>query len=173
MMRIFVALSVCVSIAAPAAAQGLSLPRVNFEQAVADHAIRLSAIQTPTSTAKPEPSHVAGPEFTTKDKTIYGISLAAAVFGTIFNIVETRDALDKHLKAKTFPLVWKDTSDPADKSKVTAIIASTNGGLMVVSAFVFKRGNPPLASFLNFLIGGATSAIALHDRSVINDATGQ
>jgi hypothetical protein len=170
MMRTLVAVSVCLSVAAPAAAQTLTTPHVNFDQAVSDHAVRLSAIQTPTSTAKPEPSQVAGPTFTRKDKTIYGISLAAAVFGTIFNIKETREALDKGLSAKTFPLVWKETKDPSEKGKVTAIIAGTNGGLMVVSAFVFRHGNPPLASFVNFLIGGATTVVALHDRNVIHDS---
>jgi ABC-type Fe3+ transport system substrate-binding protein len=171
MTRTFVAVMLVVSMAAPAAAQTLT-PHVNFQQAVSDHAIRLAAIQTPTSSATPppQPQTSSGPLITGKDKTIYGISLAAAAFGTIFNIIEVRDALDHHLKAKTFPLVWQDTSDPKDKGKLTATIAATNGGLMVVSAIAFKRGNPPIASFINFLVGGATTIVALHDRQVINDA---
>jgi len=170
MTRTVVALALCVSVAAPAAAQVVS-PRVNFQQAVADHATRLAAIQTPTSSAAPPPKpDTSGSTLTSKDKTIYGISLAAAAFGTIFNIIETRDALDHHLKAKTFPLVWQDTSDPADKGKVTATIAGTNGGLMVVSYLLLRNGKAPLGSFLNFIIGGATTAVSIHDHSIISDA---
>jgi len=171
MIRTLVALALCVSIAGPAAAQ-VAGPRVNFDKIVSDQATRL-AIQTPTSSATPPPqprTEMAAPELTSKDKMIYGISLAAAAAGTIFNIKETRDALDLGLKAKTFPFVWTTTSDPADKGKVTGTILAANGGLMVVSYILVRKGKAPLGSFLNFLIAGATTAVSFHDRQIINDA---
>jgi hypothetical protein len=171
MIRTGVVLAVCVSVAAPAAAQ-VSGPRVNFDKIVSAQATRL-AIQTPTSSATPPPQQrveTASPTLSTKDKTIYGLSLAAAAAGTAFNIHETRSALDLNLGAKTFPLVWQETHDPADKGKVTATILAANGGLMVVSYILVRKGKAPLGSFLNFLIAGATTAVSFHDRSVINDA---
>jgi hypothetical protein len=100
---------------------------------------------------------------------LYAVSLAAAAGGTIYNIKTTREALDRRLGAKTFPLVWKTTRDPEDKNKLTAIIAGLNGGLMAVSGVVFYQRHPGLATAINFMVAAATTAIGLRNRQVIND----
>jgi len=89
----------------------------------------------------------------------------------VYNIHTTRDALDHHLEARTFPLVWKKTRDPADKNKVTGIIAGGNGGLLALGGIFFARGQQPLGTFVNVLVAGATTAVGLHNRSIINDCT--
>jgi hypothetical protein len=150
----------------PAAGASLNLRAILHQKALEIAAYQVpQAPQTPAAAAPQSPP----PEKSGKAKALYLATLAGAVGGTIFNIVETRRALDHHLGARTFPLVWKTTRDPNDKSSVTGIIAGSNGALLAVGAFVFARGNAPLATFVNLLVGGATTAISLHDRSIIND----
>ena len=104
-------------------------------------------------------------------KAAYFAALGFAAAGVIYNIKTTRDALDHGLEARTFPLVWQKTKDPKDKNKVSALIASTNGALLGVGAFVYKRGDPKLATFINLLVGGATMFIGVHNKGVIDDCT--
>jgi hypothetical protein len=141
----------CMFTAIPASAQQLRLNSITF----------------------PQDPGGAGAEPTGKTKAIYAISLGAAAAGTIWNIKTTRDALDHHLEARTFPLVWKKTRDPNDKNKVSAIIGGVNGGLMAISAIAFAQRHHGLATLVNVLVAGATTAIALHNRSINNDSEGR
>jgi hypothetical protein len=182
MTRCIVAV-VCVLAGLPAAAQELrtdaaagvgvpaASPRLDLRAIVHAKALEIAALQVPQVQQPPPatPPRQVGPERTTKQKALYFGTLAFGVVGTIFNIVETRDALDHHLEARTFPLIWKKTKDPADKSQVTGIIAGANGALMAIGGYLYMKGNPPLATFINVLIGGATTIVSLHDRAIIND----
>jgi len=103
------------------------------------------------------------------NRILYAVSLAAAAGGTIYNIKETREGLDRKLQVRTFPLVWIKTSDPADKGKVTALVAGVNGALMVVSGFAYHGRNPGTAILINLLVAAATIGVGLNDRSKIND----
>ena len=184
MKRFVVAVVLCALPAPPAGAQEgrseaverTSVPaagsRLNLQAIVHEKALALASLQVPQVPQAPAPpaaTPTAGIERSTKEKTIYILTVAGAVAGTIFNIKTTRDALDHHLEARTFPLVWKTTTDPKDKGSVSAIIAGTNSVLMAASAVVFVRGNTALASFVNLMVAGSTTVVSLHDRSVINN----
>jgi hypothetical protein len=114
MKRSIVAVFLCALAVPPTSAQELDLHAI-----VRQKATELAAFQVP-QTPQPPPTTTAGSsssEKSGKEKALYFGTLGAAVFGTIFNIKETRDALDHHLEARTFPLVWKTTKDPADKGR--------------------------------------------------------
>jgi hypothetical protein len=100
---------------------------------------------------------------------LYLVTLAGAAVGVAYNISTTRDALDRRLTARTFPIVWVERNKPEDKGVVSATIAGSNGALLAIGALVFHNGNAPLATFLNILVGGGTTAIGLRNRSIIND----
>ena len=164
MKRTIVAVLLC-ALAVPSAwAQELDLRLI-----VRQKAAEIAAFQVP-QTPQPPPTTTAGSSSssgkTGKEKALY---FGAAVAGTIFNIKETREALDHHLEARTFPLVWKTTKDPADKGQVSGIIAGANGGILAAGAFVYTKGNTPLGTFVNVLVAAATTVISLHDRSIIKD----
>jgi hypothetical protein len=106
-----------------------------------------------------------------KSKALYFATLAGAVAGMAFNVKTTRDALDHHLEARTFPLVWQKTRDPADKGKVSGVIVGANGALLGLGAVFYARGDRPLGTFVNVLVAGATTIIGLHNQSIINDCT--
>jgi hypothetical protein len=143
-----------------------SAPHLDLGPAVLARAFQVSSQQQ----APPGPSaHVSSGSV--KSKTLYFATLAGAVAGLAFNIKTTRDALDHHLEARTFPLVWQKTRDPADKGKVSGVIAGANGALLGLGAVFYAKGDVPLASFVNVLVGGATTIIGLHNRSIINDCT--
>jgi hypothetical protein len=168
MKRCIVAVVLC-ALTTPAWAEESPL---NLRAIVQRKAIELAAYQVPQTQQPPPPPatpKATGIERSGKEKAAYFITLGLGVFGTIFNIAETRKALDHHLEARTFPLVWKTTKDPADKGQVSGIIAGANGALLAAGAFVYAKGNTPLASFVNALVGGATTIISLHDRSIIKD----
>jgi hypothetical protein len=143
---------------------------LDFHAIVQQKAREIAAYQVP-QTPQPPPTTPASSSGSGngKSKALYFGTLGAAAAGTIFNIKETRDALDHHLEARTFPLVWKTTKDPADKGKVSAIIGGANAAILGAGAFVYSRGNTPLATFVNLLVAGATTVISLHDRSIISD----
>ena len=142
------------------------VPRLDLGPAVLARAFAFSLQQQAPPGASPR---VGGGHI--KTKMIYFATLAGAVAGMAYNIKTTRDALDHHLEARTFPLVWKKTRDPADKSKVTGIIAGANGGLLALGGVFFARGDAPLGTFVNVLVAGATTAIGLHNSSIVNDCT--
>jgi hypothetical protein len=142
-----------------------SAPRLDLGQDVLARALALSLQQQAPPPGKGR--SVGGASNTTK--AIYFATLAGAVAGMVYNIHTTRDALDHHLQARTFPLVWKTTRDPADKNKVTGIIAGGNGGLLALGGIFFARGKAPLGTFVNVLVAGATTAVGLHNRSIVND----
>jgi hypothetical protein len=143
--------------------------QLDFHAIVQQKALEIAAYQVPQIPQPPPPTTAKSGSGNTKSKALYFGTLGAAVVGMIFNIKETREALDHHLEARTFPLVWKTTKDPADKGNVSAIIAGANGAILGAGAFVYSRGNTPLATFVNLLVAGATTVISLHDRSVISD----
>jgi hypothetical protein len=143
-----------------------SVPQLDLGPAVLARAFALSLQQQ----APPGPGRSVGGA-SNKTKAIYFATLAGAVAGMVYNIKTTRDALDHHLEARTFPLVWKKTRDPADKNKVTGIIVGGNGGLLALGGIFFARGERPLGTFVNVLVAGATTAVGLHNRSIINDCT--
>jgi len=145
--------------------------RLNLRSIVAEKAAALAVLQVPQTQQPPPPPTPGptGPTHTSKERTLYLVTLAGAVAGVLYNISTTRDALDHHLEARTFPVVWQKTNDPADKGKVTATIAGANGGLLALGALVYRNGNGPLATFLNVLVGGGTAVIGLRNRSIIND----
>jgi hypothetical protein len=166
MKRSIAALVIFTLTAAPVMAQSAqSTARLTFG------GVPLKALQAPTTTPPPaqaqaNPPSVAAPH---EGKALYIVTLAAAVGGTAYNIHTTREALDRRLSAKTFPLVWKTTRDPADKGKLTGIIAGLNGGLMVVGGIVFAKRHPGLATAINVIVAAATTGVALRNRNVIND----
>jgi hypothetical protein len=166
MKRSIVAVLLCALAGTPTWAQELDLHAI-----VRQKATELAAFQVP-QTPQPPPTTTAGSSSSGKsgkEKALYFGTLGAAVFGIIFNIKETRDALDHRLEARTFPLVWKTTKDPADKGKVSGIIAGANGAILGAGAFVYAKGNTPLGTFVNALVAVATTVISIHDRSIIND----
>lgn len=165
MKRLIVAVLLC-GLSGPSTwAQELDLRAVVHQKAMELAAYQVPQTPQPPPTATP-PSSSGG---SGKQKGIYFGTLGAAVVGTIFNIKETRKALDHHLEARTFPLVWKTTKDPKDKGKVSGIIGGANGGILAAGGFVYKNGNGPLATFVNVLVAAATTLISLHDRTIIND----
>ena len=184
MKRCVVAVVLCTLAAPPVGAQALrsdsagsaSAPaegsRLNLRAIVHEKAVEIAAFQVPQVPQTPSttpPRGPSGPEVSGRAKALYFATLGWAVAGSIFNIMETRDALDHRLQARTFPLVWKTTRDPKDKGQVSAIIAGANGGIVGAGAWLFRKGNSPLATFINVLVGGATTVVSLHDRSIIKD----
>jgi hypothetical protein len=143
-----------------------SLVNLNLRKIAFDAAKAAAPGQTPQPQQPPAAPSRAGTSGATK--VVYAISLGAAAGGTIYNIRKTREALDRKLEARTFPLVWLKTSDPADKGKMSAVIGGVNGALMAVSALAFRARNTRTAILMNVLVAGATIGVALHDRSVIN-----
>ena len=168
MKRSFVAVTLCALVGQPAWAEQA---RVDLRAIVQRKALELAAFQVPQvpQTPTPEPTKQSTGNERKKGTFLYFVTLAGAVAGSIFNVRETRAALDHHLEARTFPFVWKTTNDPADKKSVSTIIASSNGGLLAAGAVIYMRGSAPLGTFINLLVGGATTIISLHDRSIIND----
>ena len=165
MKRSIVAVLLC-ALAVPSAwAQELDLHLI-----VRQKAAEIAAFQVP-QTPQPPPTTTASTSSSGngKAKALYFGTLGAAVAGTIFNIKETRSALDHHLEARTFPLVWKTTKDPADKGQVSGIIAGANGGILAAGGFVYAKGNTQLGTFVNVLVAAATTIISLHDRTIIKD----
>jgi hypothetical protein len=165
MKRSIVAVLLC-ALAVPSAwAQELDLHLI-----VRQKAAEIAAYQVP-QTPQPPPTTTASTSSSGngKAKALYFGTLGAAVAGTIFNIKETRSALDHHLEARTFPLVWKTTKDPADKGQVSGIIAGANGGILAAGGFVYAKGNTQLGTFVNVLVAAATTIISLHDRTIIKD----
>jgi hypothetical protein len=163
MKRSIVAVLLCALAVSPTWAQELDLHAI-----VRQKATELAAFQVP-QTPQPPPTTTAGSSTsgkTGKEKALYFGTLGAAVFGTIFNIKETRDALDHRLEARTFP---KTTKDPADKGKVSGIIGGANGAILAAGAFAYAKGNSPLGTFVNALVAVATTVISIHDRGIIND----
>jgi hypothetical protein len=141
-------------------------PHLDLGPAVLARAFEVSSQQQ----APPGPSAHVG-SGSVKSKVLYFATLAGAVAGLAFNIKTTRDALDHHLEARTFPLVWQKTRDPGDKGKVSGVIAGANGALLGIGGVFYARGDRPLATFVNVLVGGATTIIGLHNQSIINDCT--
>jgi hypothetical protein len=128
------------------------------------------AFQVPQTPQTPPPTTTASQSGgSDRAKTVYLVTLAGAVVGTIYNIKTTREALDLRLRARTFPLVWKETNDPGDKGQVTGIIAGANGALLGIGGLMFRKGNTPLATFINVLVGAGTGIIGLRNRNTIND----
>jgi len=165
MKRSIVAVLLCALAVTPAWAQELDLHAI-----VRQKAAEVAAFQVPqTPQPPPTTTTTSSSGRSGKSKAIYFGTLAAGVGGTIFNIKETREALDHHLEARTFPLVWKTTKDPAEKGKVSGIIAGANLGILGAGAFVYAKGNTPLGTFVNVLVAAATTVISLHDRSIIKD----
>ena len=164
MTRSIVAVLLCALAAPSVVAQELDL-RLIVQQKAAE----IAAYQVPQTPQPPPTTTTASSSGNGKQKALYFGTLAAGVFGTIFNIKETREALDHRLEARTFPLVWKTTKDPADKGKVSGIIAGANLGILGAGGFVYARGNAPLGTFVNILVAAATTVISLHDRSIISD----
>jgi hypothetical protein len=160
-----VAVLLCALAAPTAWAQELDLRSI-----VRQKAAEIAAFQVPqTPQPPPTTTTTSSSGRSGKEKALYFGTLGAGVVGTIFNIKETREALDHHLEARTFPLVWKTTKDPADKGQVSGIIGGANGAILAAGAFVYSKGNTPLATFVNVLVAAATTVISLHDRSIIND----
>jgi len=148
---------------------------LNLRAIVAAKAITVAAFQVPQTQQPPPPPQAAptGPTHSRNQKILYFLTLAGAAAGVAYNISTTRDALDHGLEARTFPVVWQKTKDPADKGKVSATIAAANGGLLAIGAVVYQKGNAPLATFLNVLVGAGTAVIGLRNRSIIDDCVNQ
>lgn len=102
------------------------------------------------------------------DKTVFIISLAAAVAGTAFEVKETNRALDKRFTVRSFPLVWLETNDPADKGKVDAYLVATNVVIMSISTWAFVKHHTKAGILLNFFVAGLSTAVALNERHTIN-----
>jgi len=164
MKRVIVTALLCALAGPPTWAQEL-----DFHAIVRQKAGEIAAYQVPQTPQPPPTTTTSSSGRPAKEKALYFGTLGAAVAGTIFNIKETRDALDHHLEARTFPLVWKTTKDPSEKGKVSGIIAGANGAILGAGAFVYTRGNTPLATFVNALVGVPPPVISIHDRSIIND----
>jgi hypothetical protein len=168
MKRAIVALLLC-ALAGPALS-AQELRRLDLHAIVQQKAFEIAAFQVPQVPQTPPPATTAtSGSGMDKGKVLYFVTLAGAVAGSLYNISTTRDALDNRLRAKTFPLVWKETNKPEDKGSVSAIIAASNGGLLALGALIYRNGNRPLATFLNVLVGAGTAITGLHNRAVIND----
>lgn len=102
------------------------------------------------------------------DKALFIASLAAAIGGTVFEIKETDKALDKNFTVRSFPFVWIETSDPADKGKVNAYLAGTNAAIMGISTWAFLKHHTKAGILLNFFVAGLSTAVALNERHTIN-----
>jgi hypothetical protein len=164
MKRVIVAALLC-ALAGPSTwAQEL-----DFHAIVQQKAREIAAYQVPQTPQPPPTRTSTSSGRPAKEKALYFGTLGAAVFGTIFNIKETRDALDHHLEARTFPLVWKTTKDPGEKGKVSGIIAGANGAILGAGGWMYSKGNTPIGTFINALVAVATTVISIHDRSIIND----
>ena len=180
MKRVTIALFLCALTAFPAAAQDLRDGHISASTDAAANGVRLhgvsvnapASISMRLSTADLQNPSAQTPSVAVErtGKVPYAISLGAAAAGVIYNITTTREALDHHLQARSFPLVWKKTSDPNDKAKLTGIIAGFNGGLIAVSGIVFQKRHSGLATGINVLVAAVTTGVALHNRSIINDA---
>ena len=167
--RLIVAILLCALVGPPAWAQDIR--SLDLRAIVHQKAVEIAAYQVPQVPQTPPPATTtsSGPETSGRTKALYIATLAGAVAGTIYNIKTTREALDLRLRARTFPLVWKETNKPEDKGNVSAIIAGANLGLVGVGAFMYKKGNPPLATFINVLVGAGTGIIGLRNRNIINN----
>jgi len=153
---------------APAAPPSAGLATVRLSKSVFEAAKAVAAEQTTQTPAMPQrPVRAAGTG--TGMRVAYFASLGAAAAGTLYNIKETREGLDRQLEVRTFPLVWWKTSDPGDKSKVTGLVAGINTALMAVSAVAYHGRNPRTGILINALIAGATFAVGLSDHSKIKD----
>lgn len=102
------------------------------------------------------------------DKAVFIVSLAAAVAGTAFEIKETNKALDKNFTVRSFPFVWIETNDPADKGKIDAYLAVTNAAIMGISTWAFLKHHTKAGILLNFFVAGLSTAVALNERRTIN-----
>jgi hypothetical protein len=102
------------------------------------------------------------------DKAVFLVSLAAAVAGTVFEVKETNQALDKHFTVRSFPFVWIETNDPADKGKIDAYLAGTNAAIMGISTWAFVKHHTKAGILLNFFVAGLSTAVALNERHTIN-----
>ena len=166
MKRTVLALLCCALVTVPVAAQEGPRPAIDLRKIAFDAAKATApgqATQTPPPRTSPSGNRTAG------EAAIYAISLGAAAAGTIYDIQQTREALDRKLQVRTFPLVWIKTSDPADKGKMTGLIGGVNGGLMVLSAFAYKAHNTKTATLINVVVAAATIGVGLHAHSVISD----
>lgn len=101
-------------------------------------------------------------------KAVFVVSLAAAIAGTVFEIKETNKALDKNFTVRSFPFVWLETNDPADKGKVDRYLAITNAAIMGVSTWAFVKHHTKAGILLNFFVAGVSTAVALNERHTIN-----
>lgn len=102
------------------------------------------------------------------EKALFIASLAAAIGGTVFEIKETDKALDKHFRVRSFPFVWIETTDPADKGKVNAYLAASNAAIMGISTWAFMKHHRKAGILLNFFVAGLSTAVALNERHTIN-----
>jgi hypothetical protein len=168
MKRVIVAVLLCALVGPPAWAQ--EIRSLNLQAIVQQKGIEIAAYQVPQVPQTPPPATTTSSgSGDNKAKYLYIATLAGAVVGTIYNIKTTREALDLRLRARTFPLVWKETNKPEDKGQVSAIIAGANGGLLAVGALVYRNDNKPLATFINVLVGAGTGLIGLKNRNTINN----
>ena len=103
------------------------------------------------------------------EKAVFIVSLVAAVAGTVFEIKETNRALDKRFTVRSFPFVWLETNDPADKGKVDAYLGITNATIMGISTWAFTRHHTKAGILLNFFVAGLSTAVALNERHTINN----
>ena len=126
-----------------------SVPHLDLGPAVLARAFQVSSQQQ----APPGPGAHVG-SGSAKSKALYFATLAGAVAGMAFNVKTTRDALDHHLEARTFPLVWQKTRDPADKGKVSGVIVGANGALLglathfVLMAIMVVKRRPRISLIL-------------------------
>jgi hypothetical protein len=166
MKRTIVAVVICALAGVPAMAQEIASPAPHLTLG----GIALNrALEAPSIAIAQAPATTPSEAAPREGKPLYIISLAAAGAGVIYNIHTTREALDRHLGARTFPLVWKTTRDPADKGNLTGIIAGLNGGLMAVSGIVFAKRHSGLATAINVMVAVATTGVSLRNRSIISD----
>ena len=166
MKRLIVAVLLCALAGPQALAQ--EIRSLNMQAIVRQKAFEIAAYQVPQTPQTPPPATTTASSGTSKAKILYLATLAGAAVGIVYNIKTTREALDLRLRARTFPLVWKETNDPGDKGQVSGIIAGANGGLLALGALMFKRDNAPLATFVNVLVGAGTGIIGLKNRNTIN-----
>jgi hypothetical protein len=161
MKRVLAAVLICALGTTPLAAQERGVfSKITFG------AEQIASAPAPTPQPQAAPVvHTGRPGI---EKALYAISIGASIGGTVWVARNTREALDDGLEVRTFPLVWLKTSDPKDKGKVTAVLAATNGAVIAISALAFKNHNARAAILLNFFVAGLTTAVAVHERSVIN-----
>jgi len=152
-------------IAAPAAAAQTQIPKLNLRKISFDAAKTASAAQT--TQAQPQP--VRSAETGAGIRAGYIVSLVAASAGTVYMINQTRDALDRKLEVRTFPVVWWKTSNPDDKNKATLLVGGINAALMGLSAVAYHGHNPRTGILINAVVAAATFAVGFNDHSKIKD----